>query len=595
MSKRLKARGGASHASADSKGLPPGWIRVESRSKPGVYFYAHPATKRTQAEHPDASRHSSSKRPEGPARSRDQSRQGGASCPLDVDEFEDPAEKAERLRKEAEEAEAAEAARLELVRQQRAAKQALLKEAEGKKGEEGSDEEKDLVSQEELERWKQNEERREVEEAEAERKRKEEEECQRKEAEEAERQRLAEEERRRQEEEAERKRKEEEEVAKVKKRIEMARKEAEFEAAMARERQKKDDADKDVIRMLEAEKQRKLQLEERQKKESEDVKKAEAELRRKAEADKIRKEFELQKKQNEPIPEPSDHIAVPCLDVFKNRDRIGRFLFSASKQSWTFGRAPEGVDFRLGHESISRKHVEVSRQGCFTFLRDLGSAHGTVLNGQKLAQNSLERLCSGDNIRLGGSARTYVYREPSTAIQLSSRGIRLKTAGQAEQDVTEPVFDSPKISKQKPSPGSADVSGGPVASGKAEPPATSTSIEMELTSSGGDPVVPATGFDNPARTSAKDASLAQKKATGSDKRSRSKSKKKGKDEKPAKRSSSSSSSSGKRKPSKGKRKRRSSSSSPSRNRKRKAASSDAKRKRRRSSSSSSPASKHKRS
>lgn len=26
--------------------------QVESRSKPGAYFYAHPATKRTQMEHP---------------------------------------------------------------------------------------------------------------------------------------------------------------------------------------------------------------------------------------------------------------------------------------------------------------------------------------------------------------------------------------------------------------------------------------------------------------------------------------------------------------------------------------------------------------
>lgn len=58
-----------------------------------------------------------------------------------------------------------------------------------------------------------------------------------------------------------------------------------------------------------------------------------------------------------------------------------------------------------GHETVSRKHAqascpciargfavwiqlpafsEVNRQGCFTFIQDLGSAHGTVLNGHKL-------------------------------------------------------------------------------------------------------------------------------------------------------------------------------------------------------------------
>ena len=114
MVKTKKLRAAGSHRSADSKGLPPGWIRVkaleksirslefgtsfhqadfkvESRSKPGAYFYAHPATKRTQAEHPGerqgqtelnraergdfgdfrapwGCRHISSKRPEGPRR-----------------------------------------------------------------------------------------------------------------------------------------------------------------------------------------------------------------------------------------------------------------------------------------------------------------------------------------------------------------------------------------------------------------------------------------------------------------------------------------------------------------------------------------------
>jgi len=32
--------------------LPPGWIRVKSKSKPGTFYYAHPATNRTQKEIP---------------------------------------------------------------------------------------------------------------------------------------------------------------------------------------------------------------------------------------------------------------------------------------------------------------------------------------------------------------------------------------------------------------------------------------------------------------------------------------------------------------------------------------------------------------
>merc|ERR1712187_247701 len=37
---------------AADEDLPPGWVRMESRSKPGCFYYAHPATKRTQVERP---------------------------------------------------------------------------------------------------------------------------------------------------------------------------------------------------------------------------------------------------------------------------------------------------------------------------------------------------------------------------------------------------------------------------------------------------------------------------------------------------------------------------------------------------------------
>ncbi|CAL1153155.1 unnamed protein product [Cladocopium goreaui] len=433
MVKTKKLRAAGSHRSADSKGLPPGWIRVESRSKPGAYFYAHPATKRTQAEHP-GERHISSKRPEGPRRRKTEgeAEEPGVS-PLDVEDFEDPADKAERLRQEAEEAEAAEAARQEMVRQQRAAKRALLKEADKEKQEDegGSEEEKELVSKEELAKWKQDEERREREEAEAERRRKEEEERRIKEEE----KRRKEEERRREEEEQ---RIEAERIALWKARTEMARKEAEFEWAMSRERQKKEESDKI---QLEAERVRQALLERKKLESEEEKKKAEADLRKKAEAERLRREAAANSQKNQRIEEPSDHIEAPCFDVFKGGERIGRFILSPTQTTWTIGRCPP-IDIRAGHETVSRKHAQVNRQGCFTFLQDLGSAHGTLLNGQKLVKNTLERLCSGDNLRFGGSSRIYVYREPSTAIQIN-RGIR-PVQVTIEQDIPEPALDSPK-------------------------------------------------------------------------------------------------------------------------------------------------------
>ena len=48
----LKGRGIDAAPESSREALPQGWIRVESRSKPGTFYYAHPATKRTQMERP---------------------------------------------------------------------------------------------------------------------------------------------------------------------------------------------------------------------------------------------------------------------------------------------------------------------------------------------------------------------------------------------------------------------------------------------------------------------------------------------------------------------------------------------------------------
>ncbi|CAJ1407681.1 unnamed protein product [Effrenium voratum] len=48
--------------------LPPGWFRVASKSKPGAYYYAHPATKRTQVHRPKLE-------PEAPEKTEEEIRQ----------------------------------------------------------------------------------------------------------------------------------------------------------------------------------------------------------------------------------------------------------------------------------------------------------------------------------------------------------------------------------------------------------------------------------------------------------------------------------------------------------------------------------------
>lgn len=50
--KQRSGHDGNSKSASQSKGLPPGWVRVKSKTKPGAYYYAHPATNRTQSELP---------------------------------------------------------------------------------------------------------------------------------------------------------------------------------------------------------------------------------------------------------------------------------------------------------------------------------------------------------------------------------------------------------------------------------------------------------------------------------------------------------------------------------------------------------------
>jgi ABC transport system ATP-binding/permease protein len=62
------------------------------------------------------------------------------------------------------------------------------------------------------------------------------------------------------------------------------------------------------------------------------------------------------------------------------------------------GRAAD-VELVLNHPEISRRHCRLSREGDEWFIEDLGSRHGTVVNGTSLSGRRALRL--GDQIRLG--------------------------------------------------------------------------------------------------------------------------------------------------------------------------------------------------
>src|SRR3982074_943963 len=63
-------------------------------------------------------------------------------------------------------------------------------------------------------------------------------------------------------------------------------------------------------------------------------------------------------------------------------------------------------DLCMPHAQVSRQHACIEAEPDGLYLRDLGSRHGTLRNGQRVER---VRLRSGDQIMLGESSVTLVF------------------------------------------------------------------------------------------------------------------------------------------------------------------------------------------
>ncbi|MFE9610036.1 FHA domain-containing protein [Streptomyces sp. NPDC006012] len=70
----------------------------------------------------------------------------------------------------------------------------------------------------------------------------------------------------------------------------------------------------------------------------------------------------------------------------------------AAVQPLRIGRDPVN-GLRLTHETVSRVHAELTRQGGMWVLRDLGSTNGTVVNGRRVIGAAVVR--AGDQVAFG--------------------------------------------------------------------------------------------------------------------------------------------------------------------------------------------------
>lgn len=92
---------------------------------------------------------------------------------------------------------------------------------------------------------------------------------------------------------------------------------------------------------------------------------------------------------------------------------IDRFPFTIGRQA--------DRDLSLLNPQVSRQHAVLERDGDRFLIRDLGSRHGTLVNGVKIES---ERLQSGDRIQPGASSVVLVFviaQDHTSTRQLLSR------------------------------------------------------------------------------------------------------------------------------------------------------------------------------
>lgn len=75
-------------------------------------------------------------------------------------------------------------------------------------------------------------------------------------------------------------------------------------------------------------------------------------------------------------------------------------VYLSQTQIISIGRQ-EGSSLVIDHNTVSRRHAEISYANEQYVLRDLGSKNGTALNDQRVPSNSLSVLTPGDRIRFG--------------------------------------------------------------------------------------------------------------------------------------------------------------------------------------------------
>ena len=120
----------------------------------------------------------------------------------------------------------------------------------------------------------------------------------------------------------------------------------------------------------------------------------------------------------------------------------------------TIGRQ-EGNELRLNHRMVSRRHATVKTTAKTCRVTDLGSANGTLVDGEKLEPNASQLIKSGSTISIG-------------PFELTLEQIAVVPAKPAEPKAKKPAKPTPKAPPPPPPPAPPSRPTAPV--GDTKPP-----------------------------------------------------------------------------------------------------------------------------
>jgi len=104
-----------------------------------------------------------------------------------------------------------------------------------------------------------------------------------------------------------------------------------------------------------------------------------------------------------------------------------------NRTPFTVGRKVD-KDLVIADPRVSRDHAQIQQVGIEFFLEDLGSKHGTFVNGERIQRQKLER---GDRLEFGARDSAYVLFNPAHATSNTAREFLSQISGVIKPETTE--------------------------------------------------------------------------------------------------------------------------------------------------------------